>query len=401
MGKINTDSKKIKELLERGVEDIFVKTDLEKKLKSGKELRVKLGFDPTGAKIHIGRAVILRKLREFQNLGHKIVFIVGDFTARIGDPSDKLDKRPMLSKKEIKKNLKDYKKQIGKIINLEKAEFCFNSKWLKKLNLEEISELAESFTVQQMLARRNFKERYEKGEEISIREFLYPLLQGYDSVAVKADVEIGGFDQLFNLKAGRTIQKHFGQEEQNVLTGQMLEGTDGRKMSTSWGNVINITDEPNEMFGKIMSVKDELIPKYFLLCTDTEEQEIEKVKKEMKSGKLNPRDAKLKLAFEIVKIYHEKKKAEEAEKEWVRVFSKKELPEISDLEIKEASIDLIGVLLKMEKMSKSAAWRLVDGGGVRVNGEKELDKRREFTDNNEEVVITIGKKKHSVKLKFV
>ncbi|MDD4761499.1 MAG: tyrosine--tRNA ligase [Candidatus Pacebacteria bacterium] len=394
MGKIITDNEKIKKILERGVEDIFIKTDLEKKLKSGKELRVKLGFDPTGAKIHIGRAVILRKLKEFQDLGHKIIFIVGDFTARIGDPSDKLNKRPMLSEEQVKINLKNYKKQIGKIIDLSKAEFYFNSQWLKKLNFKEIAELAESFSVQQMLARRNFKERFEKGEEISVREFLYPLLQGYDSVIIKADVEIGGFDQLFNLKAGRIIQKHFKQEEQNILTGQMLEGTDGRKMSTSWENVINITDEANEMFGKIMSLKDELIPKYFLLCTDIEEQEIEKIDKDIKSGKLNPRDAKLELALEIVRIYHGKNKAEEAKEEWVRVFSKKERPE-ETIKIKDSGKDKkIFDWLFANKLteSKSEGRRLIEQGGLKING-KTVNNFEEKIRFKKGDLIKIGKKK--------
>jgi len=394
MGKIITDNEKIKKILERGVEDIFIKTDLEKKLKSGKELRVKLGFDPTGAKIHIGRAVILRKLKEFQDLGHKIIFIVGDFTARIGDPSDKLNKRPMLSEEQVKINLKNYKKQIGKIIDLSKAEFYFNSQWLKKLNFKEIAELAESFSVQQMVARRNFKERFEKGEEISVREFLYPLLQGYDSVIIKADVEIGGFDQLFNLKAGRIIQKYFKQEEQNILTGQMLEGTDGRKMSTSWGNVINITDEANEMFGKIMSLKDELIPKYFLLCTDIEEKEIEKINKDIKSGKLNPRDAKLELALEIVRIYHGKNKAEEAKEEWVRVFSKKERPE-ETIKIKDSGKDKkIFDWLFANKLteSKSEGRRLIEQGGLKING-KTVNNFEEKIKFKKGDLIKIGKKK--------
>jgi len=219
-------------LLDRGVTNIIDRAHLEKSLNSGKQLRVKLGFDPTGGKIHIGRAIILRKLRDFQMLGHKVIFIVGDFTARIGDPSDKLSKRPMLSKEQIKKNIKNYKSQVGKIIDFKKAEFSFNSKWLKKLDFEEIGELAESFSIQQMLERRNFSDRVKKGEEISLRELLYPLMQGYDSVAVKADVELGGFDQLFNLHAGRVIQRHYGQKEQDILTCEMLEGTDGRKMST-------------------------------------------------------------------------------------------------------------------------------------------------------------------------
>jgi tyrosyl-tRNA synthetase len=216
---------------------------------------------------------VLRKLRAFQDLGHIVVFIIGDFTAQIGDPSDKLEKRPMLTAEAIKHNLKTYKEQVGKIIDLSKAEFHYNSTWLSKLRFQEIAELAESFSVQQMTARRNFKDRFDKGEEVSLREFLYPLMQGYDSVAINADVELGGFDQLFNVKAGRVVQKHYGKPEQDVLTVQMLEGTDGRKMSSSWGNIIAIVDEPNDMYGKIMSVRDDLLTKYFLLCTDLSEEE--------------------------------------------------------------------------------------------------------------------------------
>src|SRR3989344_5115217 len=203
--KVNTNPAAIEKLLSRGVEEVFVRENLEKKLRSGKALRVKLGFDPTGPKIHIGRAIILRKLSEFQMLGHTPVFVVGDFTARIGDPSDKLEKRPTLSKKDIENNLQTYKKQIAKVLDINKVEFHYNSYWLSKLTLEKMSELTESFSVQQMLARRNFKDRMERGDEVSLREFLYPLMQGYDSVAVRADIEIGGFDQLFNLKAGRGI----------------------------------------------------------------------------------------------------------------------------------------------------------------------------------------------------
>ncbi|MEK7081658.1 MAG: tyrosine--tRNA ligase, partial [Patescibacteria group bacterium] len=279
--------KSIEELLTRGVEEVFVRESLKQKLLSGKQLRVKFGIDPTGAKIHIGRAITLWKLRAFQELGHKIVLIIGDFTAQIGDPSDKLSKRPMLSKEQVQENFKDYKNQIGKILDLSKVEFVYNGDWLGKLGFQEISELAEGFSVQQMTARRNFKERLDKGEEVSLREFMYPLMQGYDSVVVKADVEIGGTDQLFNLKAGRVIQKHYGQVEQDIMTLKMLSGTDGRKMSTSWGNVITIVDEPDDMFGKIMSVRDDLILDYFLLCTDTPVEEIEKVKSEMTAGK-NP-----------------------------------------------------------------------------------------------------------------
>lgn len=381
--KVATDEKKIEEILSTGVEDIFVKEELKKKLLSGKVLRVKFGIDPTGPKIHLGRAVPLRKLREFQNLGHKAVLIVGDFTATIGDPSDKLEKRPMLTEKQIKTNMKDYKKQLGKIIDLKKAEFFYNSKWLGKLGFKEISELAESFSVQQMSNRRNFKDRIDKNEEISLREFLYPLMQGYDSVAVRSDVEIGGFDQLFNLKAGRAVQKHYNMEEQDVLTVSMLEGTDGRKMSTSWGNIVTIVDEPSDMFGKIMSIKDELIPKYFKLCTDI---------KDIPQNQ-NPRDLKMRLAFEIVKIYHGEKKAKEAQESFINTFQKKEIPETME-EIKADTGEAIGeILVKNKILSSKSEWRRL----VLENAIHDLVKNTNITDVNlkvlENLTLKIGKKR--------
>lgn len=380
-----TDEKKIDEILNIGVEDIFIKEDLKKKLLSGKVLRIKLGIDPTGPKIHLGRAIPLRKLRKFQDLGHKAVLIVGDFTAMIGDPSDKLEKRPMLTEKQIKENMKAYAKQLGTIIDLKKTEFKYNSKWLGKMNAKEISELAESFSVQQMSNRRNFKDRFEKNEEVSLREFLYPLFQGYDSVVVKADVEIGGFDQLFNLKAGRIIQKHYGMPEQNVLTTQMLEGTDGRKMSTSWGNVVTIIDEPNDMFGKIMAIRDELISKYFLLCTDIKENEIPKSD--------NPKDVKMLLAHEIVKIYHGEKKAKEAEKNFINTFQKKEIPESME-EIKGETGELLSeVLVKNKILSSKGEWRRL----ILENAVHDLVKNKSVTDINlkisENLTLRIGKKR--------
>lgn len=358
----------IKELLTRGVTEVIDRGHLEAALKSGKKLRVKLGIDPTGPKIHLGNAVILRKLRDFQRLGHKAVLIVGDFTALIGDPSDKLAKRPMLTAAQIKVNLKDYKAQLGKILDLKKTEFHFNSKWLAKLKFAEIAELAETFTIQQMLARRNFKDRIESGTEISLRELLYPLMQGYDSVAIKADVEIGGFDQLFNVLAGRTIQRAYNQPVQDVLTGEMLDGTDGRKMSKSWGNVVNITEAPNEMFGKLMSLRDELIPKYLLLCTDCEKSDIDKIEAGMKNGKMNPRDAKLMLAEEIVRTYHGSKVAVAAKKNFISTFSKKDGPiEVATLKASKTinAVDLI--VSSGVAASKSEARRLVNQGAFRVN----------------------------------
>jgi tyrosyl-tRNA synthetase len=383
--KVITDEKKIEEVLTRGVEDIFIKEDLKKKLLSGKVLRVKFGIDPTGPKIHLGRAVPLRKLRQFQDLGHKVVLIVGDFTATIGDPSDKLEKRPMLTERQIKENMKSYAKQLGMIIDLKKTEFKYNSVWLKKLNFKEISNLAESFSVQQMSNRRNFKDRIDKNEEISLREFLYPLMQGYDSVVMKADVEIGGFDQLFNLKAGRTVQKHYCLPQQDILTVSMLEGTDGRKMSTSWGNVVNVLDESENMFGKIMAIRDELISKYFLLCTDIKENEI------LKSE--NPRDTKMKLAFEIVKIYHGEKKAKEAEENFINTFQKKEIPEEME-EISGGNGELLSeVLVKNKVLASKGEWRrLVLGKAIH-----DLDKNENITDQNlkitENLTLKIGKKR--------
>lgn len=366
MSNIDTNQDKIEELLSRGVEDCFVKEDLKKDLLSGRQLRIKFGIDPTGPKIHIGRAIPLRKLRQFQLLGHQIVLIIGDFTAQIGDASDKLAKRPMLTREVIEENMRDYKAQIGKIIDIDKVEFVYNSDWLRPLGFQEICELAESFTVQQMVTRRNFADRIEKGEEVSLRELLYPLMQGYDSVAVNADVEIGGFDQLFNVKAGRYIQKHYGKKEQNILTFSMLEGTDGRKMSTSWGNVITIVDEPNDMYGKVMSLKDDLIVKYFTLTTDLSLEEIEKIKKGIDGGE-NPKISKMRLAREIVTMYHSEKAAAKAEEQFENVFTKGALPEA----IPELTLSITDVASELKKIdiieSKSEWARLIKEGAVSVH----------------------------------
>jgi tyrosyl-tRNA synthetase len=364
MDKVITDEKRIDEILTRGVEDVFVKEDLKAMLLSGRQLRIKLGIDPTGGKIHIGRAVPLRKLREFQKLGHQIVLIVGDFTAQVGDASDKTEKRPMLTRAQIDENLKDYKSQISKILDISKTEFVYNNDWLAKLTFGELVTLAECFSVQQMLARRNFKDRYEAGKEISLREFLYPIMQGYDSVAVKADIEIGGFDQLFNLKAGRVIQEHYGMTRQNVITFSMLEGTDGRKMSTSWGNIITIVDEPFDMFGKIMAIHDDLIIKYFMLTTDISLEDIQKIEIELAEG-ANPRDIKMRLALELVTLYHTEKDAALAKKSWIETFEKGGVPEtIPEITATEERL-LADVLVEAGIISSKTDWRrLVEEGAV-------------------------------------
>ncbi len=390
MPNIDTNPEKIEEILSRGVEDCFVKEDLKKDLLSGRQLRIKFGIDPTGPKIHIGRAIPLRKLRQFQLLGHQIVLIIGDFTAQIGDPSDKLSKRPMLTRELIEENMRDYKAQIGKIIDIDKVEFVYNSDWLRPLGFQEICELAESFTVQQMVARRNFAERIENGEEVSLRELMYPLMQGYDSVAINADVEIGGFDQLFNLKAGRYIQKHYGKKEQNVLTIQMLEGTDGRKMSTSWGNIITVVDEPNDMYGKIMSLKDELIIKYFTLTTDLSLEEVAKIEKAITAGE-NPKIHKMRLARELVTMYHSEKAAAKAEEQFESVFTKGALPE-TILELPYTTIDVPTELKKLSLIESKSEWtRLIKEKAISVH-EGEVIEDVKWTPK-EPCVLKIGKRR--------
>lgn len=405
--KVNTDENKINFILEKGVEDIIDKNELKKDLQNGRQLRIKLGIDPTGPKIHLGRAIPLRKLREFQKLGHQVVLIVGDFTAQIGDASDKSDKRPMLTRAQIDENLKDYKNQIGKILDLSKTEFVYNNDWLSKLNFSDLIKLSECFTVQQMLARRNFKERFEKGKEISLREFLYPIMQGYDSVAVKADVEIGGFDQLFNLKAGRILQDYFDMPRQHIITCEMLEGTNGEKMSTSQGNIISIVDEPNDMFGKIMSMRDDLILKYLNLCTDASEEEIIDAKNYLSDKNNNPRDLKLKLAKMIVSLYHDERSAVKAEINFIETFQKGGIPEdILELNIKEEEkeMDLGELLVNKELIKSKSEWkRLVESNSIKeIKEEDSKIKEKTLTDYKVKVFPSIFKlgKKVFVKINF-
>lgn len=364
---IDTNPNKIKELLERGVEQVVVKEHLGKALFGGKQLRVKFGIDPTGPKIHIGRAIALWKLKQFQDLGHKIVLIIGDFTAQIGDASDKQAMRKCLTEKEIKANMKDYLNQIGKIVNIKKAEVRFNNEWLGKLSWRDGFQIAMHFTAQQVIQRRNFKERWDQETPIGLHELGYPLLQGYDSVAVRADLELGGFDQLFNLKIGREIQAIFKQKPQDIMTLKMLYGLDGRKMSTSWGNVINITENPKEMFGKIMSMKDEQIKEYFELCTDLPLLEIKKITSQVK----NPKDQKMILAKEIVKVYHSPKAADRAQKEFERVFSKKETPtKMPVFQAKKERYPILDLLTETGlASSKAQARRLVLGKAVEIDNQ--------------------------------
>ncbi len=389
----------IETLLSRNIEDVIDRAHLQKRLIGGEKLRVKFGIDPTGANIHIGRAVALWKLREFQELGHKIVLIIGDFTAQIGDPSDKLKKRPFLSRADVKENLKNYLPQIGKILDIKKAEVRYNSEWLAKLDLREISELADIFSFQQILERRNFSERWEKHEEISYREGMYPLMQGYDSVAVKADVEIGGADQLFNLLAGRKVQERYGQKPQDIMTTAMVVGLDGRKMSTSWGNVINIEDEPDNQFGKAMTLRDELIPEYFEKTTDASMEDIRKFEKKLKSSG-NPKELKELLAFAIVKRYHGAGAAQAARENFEKLFSRKEMPDnLPELKLKTDGILKTGgfsaldiVLAAGIMKSRSEARRLIEQGGFEI-AEKVVKNAAEMVRVRGGEAVKIGKKR--------
>jgi len=355
----------IENLLSRGVAEVIGKEDLKKRLEKGEKIRIKVGIDPTSPNIHIGRAATLLKLRDFQALGHTVVFIVGDFTGVIGDTSDKESERPMLTAQEVKKNMHSYIAQAGKIINTWRAETKKNSSWLSKLRYEDIGRHADAFSVSDFIARENIKRRLDKGLRVSLRELLYPLMQGYDSVAVRADLEIGGTDQRFNMLAGRTLQEKSGERPQAVMTLNLLPGTDGRKMSSSWGNTINLTDEPNDMYGKVMSLTDESIEPYLISLTRVPIAEISNISNQMKSQTINPRDAKMRLAREIVALCHGETKAAHAEEEFVRTFQKKETP--ADAVVYKAEGRTLGeiIIISGAATSMSAAVRLAEGGAIK------------------------------------
>jgi tyrosyl-tRNA synthetase len=392
---------KIDEILTRGVNEVIERESLKKKLSSGEKITVKLGIDPTSPNLHLGRAVALLKLKDLQDLGHKIVFIIGDFTGQIGDTSDKDSERPMLSEEIVQSNLKSYGEQAGKILNLDKIEIRYNSEWLAKLGYGEIGAQADQFSLAEFIARDNIKKRLEEGKRISLREVLYPLMQGYDSVAVGADLEIGGTDQRFNLLAGRELQKYSDQAPQDILMVNLIEGTDGRKMSSSWGNTINILDESNDMFGKVMSMPDNLIIKYFIHCTRIPMNLVKQKEEEMKSGSLNPRDAKMDLAFEITKIYHGEEKAQEAKEYFVNTFSEKKIPEnIPEVIVEKDEIKLTEFLVLAKVAdSISDARRKIEQGGVEINGEKISDYKIVLHKDNSGSTLKIGKFGFS-KIKF-
>lgn len=377
----------IKHLLTRNVEEVIDRAHLERRLASGEKLRVKLGIDPTSPDLHLGHAVVLRKLKEFQDLGHQIVLIIGDFTGRIGDPSGRDKARPSLDEREIKENMEKYLGQVKKIIDVKKAEVVYNSQWLKKLDGAKLLELLGLLSVQQIIERSDFRARLEAHESIRMHELIYPVLQAYDSAQVRADVEIGGNDQTFNLLAGRTLMERLGMKPQDVLTASLLEGVDGkRKMSKSLGNYIGLTEEPGDMFGKIMSVPDKLVHKYFMLCTELDEKEIQSLEKTLK-----PRDLKARLGFEIVKLYHGEAAARGARENFEKVFSKKEAPE--DLLALKAGPGITALLLVSKVIkSRSEARRLIQQGGFDIDGTQIKDPNKPLEFHGGEVV-RIGKKK--------
>ena len=390
---------KIEELLTRGVAEVIDRDRLKARLLSGEVLRVKLGIDPTSPHIHLGRAVLLRKLRDFQELGHQVIFIVGDITGIIGDTSDKDAERPMLTQQQVESNMKNYMEQAFKILDREKTETHYNSEWLSKLGFVELGKMASVFSLHEFSSREVIAKRLSAGQRVSFHEMLYPLFQGYDSVAVRADVELGGTDQRFNLLAGRHIQPLYEQAPQDILMTNLILGTDGRKMSSSWGNTITLTDVPNEMFGKMMSIPDELIMDYFVHCTRVPMEEIGKIAEEIVTG-ANPRDAKLRLAKEIVTLYHGAEEAEKAETYFVETFSKKQIPD----DIMEQKVAWSAATDGYENMelfiariglaeSRSDARRKIEQGGVSIDGEKVVAGSAVFSKElHDGKVMKVGKK---------
>lgn len=379
-------------LIKRGADELLIEAELIEKLKSGRPLRVKAGFDPTAPDLHLGHTVLINKLRHFQDLGHHVMFLIGDFTGMIGDPTGKNATRPPLSREQILQNAETYREQVFKILDPEKTEVCFNSTWFEPIGAAGMIKLAALHTVARMLERDDFSKRYANGQPIAIHEFLYPLCQGYDSVAMRADVELGGTDQKFNLLVGRELQKHYGQPPQCILMMPLLEGLDGvNKMSKSLGNYVGIAEPPKEIFGKLMSVSDDLMWRYFDLLSFRGNEEIAALKRDVGDGR-NPRDVKVMLAQEIVTRFHSRGAADAALADFEARFQKGALPDdMPELSIPAAPIAQV---LKQAGLvaSTSEAMRMIDGGGVRINSEKLTDKGL-VLNAGETVVLQVGKRK--------
>ena len=387
------------EIISRGTVDLLPLDELEKKLtrsiESGKPLRIKQGFDPTAPDIHLGHTVGIRKLRQFQELGHRVIIIIGDYTGMVGDPSDKSSTRPRLTHEEVLANAKTYEKQFFKILDREKTEVRYNGEWFKRMSFTEIMELAASFTVARMLERDDFSKRFAAQKPISIHEFFYPLMQGYDSVMIKADVEIGATEQKFNLVIGRQIQKEYGHEPQIVLTLPVLVGIDGeQRMSKSLGNYIGIDEVPEEMYGKVMRIPDELIYSYFELVTDVTLSELKAIRRELEDASKNPRDLKRRLARTIVRMYHDEEAARAAEAHFDRVIVNKEFPEeIPEYRLTADDRRLVNVMVSAGlAASRSEARRLIRQNAVSLDGETVSDEMLEL-DGHKPLVLKVGKRK--------
>ena len=383
-------------LINRGTDEILTESDLKKKLDSGKQLVIKAGFDPTAPDLHLGHTVLLNKLRHFQDLGHRVVFLIGDFTGRIGDPSGINKTRPTLDAKDLEENAKTYEKQVFKILKKDLTDVRFNSEWCEKLGADGLIRLAAKYNVARMLERDDFSKRFSENKSIAIHEFLYPLVQGYDSVALKADVELGGTDQKFNLLVGRELQRDYDQEPQVVITVPILEGLDGvKKMSKSLNNYVAIDEEPDEMFGKIMSISDDLMWRWFELLSFMSEDEINSLKKEMQDGK-NPRDIKFILAEEIVDRFHKDGDGQKCKELFLNRFQKGQIPENVDsvkVNIDGESILLVNLLKETNMIaSVSEGNRLIKQGGIKVNSEKVNDPKFEISINSENL-YQVGKRR--------
>lgn len=382
--------------IRRGTAEVIDEKDLAKLIDTGKPLKVKAGFDPTAPDLHLGHTVLLHKMRQFQELGHEVIFLIGDFTGMIGDPTGRSETRKNLTPQEVQENAKTYLAQVYKILDPEKTTVAYNSEWMNKFTSVNMIELAAHYTVARMLERDDFQKRLAKNLPVSIHELMYPLIQGYDSVALQSDIELGGTDQKFNLLVGRDLQRAYGQKPQVVLTMPLLEGTDGvQKMSKSLGNSIGVFDAPNEMFGKIMSISDDLMWRYYELLSQVSAQDLEVMKKQSEAGTLNPKNSKMNLAKEIVALYHSPELAGMALAEFENVFKKKNLPEDIPV-VKGWGDELKGIcnILKDHNLtdSTSAARRLIQQGSVTINGEKISDVNQELP-GNLEYLIKVGKKR--------
>ena len=391
-------------ILSRGAVEIIpadeFKQKLAKAIKESQPLKIKLGLDPSAPDIHIGHTVPLQKLRQFQDLGHMVQLVIGDFTGQIGDPTGKSETRKQLTPEQVKENAETYVQQLFKVLDPEKTEVSYNSTWLAPLNFADVVNLAAKITVARMLERDDFEKRFRSNQPISVHEFFYPLMQGYDSVALQSDVELGGTDQKFNLLMGRQLQKEFGQKQQAVLMLPLIEGLDGmQKMSKSLGNYIGINEEPNQIYGKAMSIPDELMVKYYQLVTDLPHEEVEEMVKGLEAGTVHPRDAKMKMAYTLVRMYHGVEAAQEAENHFKTVFQKRDIPEdIPELTVESSQLDngaiwIVKLLVDLKLVpSNGEGRRMVQQGAVKVNGEKweDVDGNIAVEDG---MILQVGKRK--------